>query len=379
MNVLHLMRRFSKLSETFIYDSVCAQRARGLEPTVLCDERLNAESRPFEPVLTYSHSPGWWVRRVSEFTLRSVAHETDRLPLVRARQSQLARHIRRLEPAVVHAHFGWMGVLARPVVRRFGVPLIVSFYGNDASNYLRQPRWLRAYHRVWRDAAAVVVLSEQMRDRLTRAHCPPEKLHVIHLGRVVSAIAFRAPGPSVRTLVTVGRLVEKKGHADLIDALGLCESKLTLHIIGDGPLREALEQRAKDRGVDVRFLGALENTEVLRRMREADAFALTSRVACNGDEEGTPTVLIEAQALGLPCVATRHAGIPEMLPAENHGLLASERDPAAIAHALDRLAAMPVSTRQEYAARGRAKVEAEFDSQRLAERLKTLYEQVSRS
>jgi colanic acid/amylovoran biosynthesis glycosyltransferase len=90
-------------------------------------------------------------------------------------------------------------------------------------------------------------------------------------------------------------------------------------------------------GKHVSLLGARPTAEVLELMTRADAFLLTSKTSRDGDQEGTPTALIEAQSLGLPCISTFHAGIPEVIPADNHFLLAQEGDISAIAQSISRL------------------------------------------
>jgi glycosyltransferase involved in cell wall biosynthesis len=108
-------------------------------------------------------------------------------------------------------------------------------------------------------------------------------------------------------------------------------------------------------------------------MANADAFVLCSKTATNGDQEGTPAVLIEAQSLGLPCVATTHAGIPEMIPPENHRLLAGEGDIAGIAERLRWLICSPKTVVDDITLRGRSFVREKFDLVTQVSNLRSVY------
>jgi colanic acid/amylovoran biosynthesis glycosyltransferase len=108
-------------------------------------------------------------------------------------------------------------------------------------------------------------------------------------------------------------------------------------------------------------------------MQTADAFLLPSKTAPNGNREGTPTVLVEAQATGLPCVTTRHAGIPEMIPEAHHDLVVPEGNVAALADTLCTLATRPVDDLAEMAKLGRQKVEQDFNLSGEVEKLSGLY------
>jgi colanic acid/amylovoran biosynthesis glycosyltransferase len=202
------------------------------------------------------------------------------------------------------------------------------------------------------------------------------------LGRDLELLQYRPPTRQIRRLISVGRLVEKKGHLDAIAAVGKAIASgldLNLTIIGTGPLRSAIEQSIERLGLKdrIQLCGSVPNGEVLRLMRESDALLLCSKTAEDGDQEGTPTVIVEAQALGLPCITTIHAGIPEMLPEEHHHLLAPEGDVSSISERIIALCAHSVDELELMSARGREKVENDFAIARECARLIGVYESVA--
>jgi glycosyltransferase involved in cell wall biosynthesis len=142
-------------------------------------------------------------------------------------------------------------------------------------------------------------------------------------------------------LLSVGRLVDKKGYPDLLEALALLPARLHWRLvqIGHGPERAALAHRAAALGIADRitWLGAQPHDVVLQHYRASDLFVLASRIAGDGDRDGLPNVLMEAQSQRLACVATAVAAIPELIRAETTGLLVPPRDPPALAAALERL------------------------------------------
>src|SRR6185369_7308844 len=147
------------------------------------------------------------------------------------------------------------------------------------------------------------------------------------------------------SILSVGRLVEKKGTDVLLKALSLLPSRLHWHLVhaGGGPLRRKLEHQARSLGIDgrIRWRGLLTQQELLEEYRTADLFVLASRVARDGDRDGLPNVLAEAQSQGLACVATRVSGIPELIDDGVTGLLVEPQAPEKLAHALETLIREP--------------------------------------
>jgi len=179
---------------------------------------------------------------------------------------------------------------------------------------------------------------------------PEKRIAISRLGASsdLAAVTER-PELSTRRILTIGRLVDKKGIADSITAFAEAQDTLRgewrYDIVGDGPLLPMLRELASRLGVAplVRFRGFLSRPETIQALLEASLFVLASRTTSNGETEGTPVSIIEAATLGLPVVSTVHAGIPEIVPSEGvaAGLLVPEGDTVGLARALRLLGSSP--------------------------------------
>mgnify|MGYP001794516634 FL=1 len=189
--------------------------------------------------------------------------------------------------------------------------------------------------------------------------------------------ATRTPGAPFR-MISVGRLVEKKGFDRLIDALALLPETLDWHWthIGGGTLKDDMRARADAHGLSPRITwrGACDQPEVIDAMRAADLFVLPSRVAADGDRDGLPNVLMEAASQGLPILSTPVSAIPEFIENGIHGVLSND-SPDALAKNMVDLATHPVKA-QAFADAAHARLHAEFTMQpgidQLAQRLRAV-------
>ncbi len=237
-------------------------------------------------------------------------------------------------PGIVHAHVYSAGLpaLLLGAVSRAPVVITEHFTGFQRGMVTGYERLLARL--AFEGADLVAPVSQELAGHL-RAIAPRARMRV--LPNVVDTEVFAPPQDQARAgggparLLTVGTLTDKKGHAYLLDALGLLGDGQRLDVVGDGELRARLEARARDLGLAERvtFRGELPKQEVAALMRAADLFVLPST------HETFGCVLIEAMASGLPAVATRVGGVPEVLvPAA--GELVPARDPRALADAIGR-------------------------------------------
>jgi glycosyltransferase involved in cell wall biosynthesis len=226
----------------------------------------------------------------------------------------------------------------------------------------------------------LVTCTAANRDHLA-ALAPPGRVELVYHGLDLG----RFPAPSVPripasgrsesdpiTILSVCRLVEKKGMDVLLRALAQLPASLHWRLIhvGGGPLKDRLRQLAVELGIAPRITwrGALTQDQLLPVYRDAEIFALASRIARDGDRDGLPNVLMEAQSQALACIATSVSAIPELIEHEHTGLLVKPESVEALARALERLIADPLR-RTRLAAAGKARVTAEFSMQANIERL----------
>jgi colanic acid/amylovoran biosynthesis glycosyltransferase len=279
---------------------------------------------------------------------------------------------------VLHAHFGPNGNSFRFARELLRAPLVVSFHGYDFTTLPRK-HGIGLYEKLFATADAVTVNSGFTHGRVAQLGCPPAKLKLIPVGLDPAAFPFsvrvrRAKEP-VR-LLTVARLVEIKGHEFTLRAVSKVREKfpeLRYDIVGDGPLRPRLEQLIAELGLRdaVTLHGARDGAFIRGLMRDAH-LALLGSVSIEGDAEGQGLFLQEAQACGLPVIATQHGALPEgMLPGKS-GFLVPERDIAALAERIEFLAAHP-EVWPEMGRAGRAFVAARYDIRKLNEQLVELY------
>lgn len=282
---------------------------------------------------------------------------------------------------VLHAHFGPVGNSFRFARALWQAPLLVSFHGHDFSSLPRK-QGLGMYEKLFAVADAVTVNSEYTRRQVENLGCASAKLRLLPVGLDPAEFPFRArsrqPGSPVRIL-TVGRLVEIKGHEHLIRAVATAAKRhpdIHCDIVGDGPLRKQLTGLLEQLGLQriVTLHGARPNGEVARLMTDADLFVLSS-VSVDGDQEGQGLVLQEAQASGLPVIATNHGALPEGLLPGRSGFLVPERDAEALAERLIFLLEHP-ETWAEMGRQGREFVATHYDIARLTAQLVGLYTNV---
>ncbi|WP_043365641.1 glycosyltransferase [Cupriavidus sp. WS] len=292
-----------------------------------------------------------------------------------------------IKPNIIHAHFGVEGVYALPIAEKLGVPLVTTFHGFDATTNLcsllksKSPSLINYAifrRRLMRRGAMFLCVSEYIKNKVLDIGFPSEKVHVHYIGIDVGAIIPREAGDEKFVILHVARLVEKKGTEYLLRAFSKISDMfpdLILVIIGDGPLRSSLENLACSLGVvrKVIFKGAQSHEVVLSEMRSAALFVLPSVTARSGDAEGLGMVLLEAAALGVPLIGTRHGGIPEVVIDGETGYLVPERDVAALAEGIRRMLSSP-AVRAQMGRAARAMVESKFDIRRQAAKLEILYE-----
>ncbi|MFC0674735.1 glycosyltransferase [Brachybacterium hainanense] len=388
MRIGYVLKMYPRFSETFILTEMLELEAQGMDLEVF-SLRLPVDGR-FHPDLARLRAP---VEYLHPGTLRAdqpwqslhrfLAEVGEVPPAVLA---ELARHGAReaaqaldLAAAVrargithLHAHFGSTATsVARLAAALAGIGYTFTAHAKDIFHEEVEAEDLRAK---LADARAVVTVSDFNLAHLRKTFgADAARVRRIYNGIALERFPVRADrdeSAAAPRIVSVGRLVEKKGFDVLVEAARLLRERripVELEIAGAGPLAEPLSGRIAALGLDscVRLLGPLPQDRVRELVAGATVFAAPCRVGEDGNRDGLPTVLLEAMALGTPCVSTPVTGIPEAIQDGGTGLLVPEDDAPALADALARLLAdAPLRTRLAGAARER--VETDFDAVRQA-------------
>jgi glycosyltransferase involved in cell wall biosynthesis len=382
LRVAFVLKGYPRLSETFIAQEIAALERRGLQLTIVSlrqptDARRHPVHDEIRAPLLYLpeylwREPlrvlrAWW--RVRQFH----SYKKIRALWLRdLRRDPTPNRIRRFGQALVlaaelpadvthlHAHFlHTPASVARYAALLRGLPWSGSAHAKDIWT---TPEWEK------REKLAscewLVTCTAANRDHLA-ALAPPGRVelvyHGVDLARFSRQPSSRDGDPVV--ILSVARLIEKKGIDVLLEALARISPALRWKFVqvGDGPLKGSLDHQARTLGLSekITWRGALTQDELLVEYRNADLFALASRIARDGDRDGLPNVLLEAQSQGLACVATRVSAIPELVRDGHTGLLVEENDPDALARALEALISSP-ARRQALGAAGQARVMQTF-------------------
>lgn len=279
---------------------------------------------------------------------------------------------------IIHCHFGPNGIIGA-YLKEIGIngKLVTTFHGYDMSAYVLR-YGMNVYKNLFSKGDLFMPVSEYWKRKLIEMGCEKRKIIVHHMGINLERFKFFERRKSeIVKILSVGRLVEKKGHEYAIRALAKIINKhknVIYQIVGDGPLRGKLESLVRDLGIEnyVKLLGPVDEEELLNIYKESHIFILPSVTSREGDQEGIPVVLMEAQATGLPVISTQHSGIPEVVINGKSGFLVPEKDVNALAEKLEYLIEHPeIWPKMGYA--GRKYVEEHYDIDKLNDQLVEIY------
>ena len=294
---------------------------------------------------------------------------------------RVAAELRRARINVVLAEYGTTAHAMLAPCALAGVPLVAHFHGFDA----HVDAVIKAhddYRALFAQASALVVVSRDMEQELLRLGAPQEKVVRNSCGVDAERFASGDPERMPPHFVFVGRFVDKKApHLALsaFERLAMRVPEARLTMVGQGSLWESCLQRVRSSPLAgrVELPGILSPDEVASLLRGARAFVLHSVRALNGDREGTPVAVLEAMASGIPVVATKHAGIGDVVEHELNGLLCEERDVGGMAAHMERLSNDPALA-GALGRSGRAMVQREHRMQDSIARLQAILERVAR-
>lgn len=392
----YVLKMYPRFSETFVVSEILAREAAGHDIRVFslrppADGRFHAMLADVRAPVTYL--PHARIRAAELWTLvRDAVDQLPRLPSVLpdlaacevddAYQAlHLALQLEQHGITHLHAHFASVATtVARLASLLTGVPYSFTAHAKDIYHESVEAADLDAK---LRDSVAAVTVSDYNATYLrTRFPASTHRLVTVRNGLRLDDFDYRAPVNREPVVAAVGRLVEKKGFAVLLDALARLHQAgrpLRAVLAGAGPLESALREQAMRLGIGglVEMVGPLPQHEVRALVASSAVLAAPCITAADGNVDGLPTVLLEAMALGTPVVSTPVTGIPELVRDGETGLLVSENDPVELAAALER-----VLDDNELAVRlarqARAVVEEEYDSRRQAQVLGDLHRSTTR-
>ena len=400
--VAFILKGYPRLSETFIAQEILALERGGIgihiislrhptDPTTHGVHDQITASISYLPEYLH-HAPwrvfrAWWLGRklggyaeVWRLWWRDFKRDPTRNRVRRLGQAFVLAVELDSEVIQLHAHFlHTPASVARYASVLTGKPWSVSAHAKDIWT---SPEWELSEKLASCDwAVTCTSVNHQHLRGLARDPARVQLLyHGLDLERF-SQPANRSPKAGPVVLLSVGRAVDKKGYDDLLDALARLSPGLEWRFvhIGGGQLIGKLKSQADRLGIGPRatWLGAQSQEAVLREYERADIFVLASRVSRDGDRDGLPNVLMEAQSQCLPCVSTRVSAIPELIEDGKSGLLVPERQPDALAKALERLIADP-ELRRKLGDAGNKIVRARFSLQANIAPLIEKFEEVCR-
>ena len=407
MKIAFIVSTFPKLSETFILNQIIGLINLGHNVEIFArfrpkQEKIHRDVKEYNLTERTHYIPQIHQNKVIRFFkgLMLVANNIhkDPIAIIRAmnffKYGKSALSLKMLYPIIpflgkkfdiVHCHFGPNGIFGI-YLKEIGIPgkYITSFHGYDISMFILN-NGKDVYNKLFIKGHIFMPISNYFKERLIELGCDEDKIVVHRMGVDIEQFKFvphvYQNGKPIR-LLTVGRLVEKKGLKYAICAFAMVNKRhpqwpIQYDIVGEGVLRRRLEVIIEELGIQnkVNFLGPKIHEEVKELMMQAYIFILPSATAENGDQEGIPVTLMEAMATGIPVISTYHSGIPELVQDGKCGFLVPERDVDALAEKIEYLIEHP-GLWPEMGRYGRKFVERHYDIKKLNQRLVKIYEEV---
>lgn len=361
LRVAYLFERFPSFGQTFCYREVAELIRQGADVSIFAirqpkneppqdwDEEIvrrvvylpdEAELvKEIESAMRGGELPAEAIRALKEW-----GRQSDFLRLHQA--AYVGLRLQKAGIGRVHAHFAGMAARTAYWIHKFfGIAFSVTAHAND----IFAPRdFVISLQKIFDAAAAIVTVSdfsvEQLRQRFP---ANAEKIWRVYNGIDVARFRSAQFDSPVPLIVAVGRLIEKKGFAVLIAACAKLRLPFRCEIIGEGPLEAALAAQISENKLEqqVALLGPRTQQEIIERLAAAQVFVLACTTEADGGMDNLPTVVMEAMAAGLPVISTPLAGVPEMVLPGSTGSLVPQRDPTALANAIEQLLRDPARAR----------------------------------
>ncbi|MFN2507230.1 MAG: glycosyltransferase family 4 protein [Chthoniobacterales bacterium] len=378
LRVAYLFERFPSFAQTFCYREVAELIRQGVEVAVFSirrpvDEPTQDWDEKILRKVTYLPEEKELVAQVGRAVSRGALPEAAARSLKEwDRQTDFLRLYQaafiglRLQGAGlrrVHAHFAGMAArTAYWLCHFFGIDYSLTAHANDI---FAPQDFVISLAKIFHGARAIVTVSDFAAEQLRREF-PHEatKIRRVYNGVELERFSEAQFNSDIPLLISVGRLIEKKGISDLIAACDVLKRggrKFRCEIIGEGPLEAALARQIANGQLQdrVQLIGPQTQVEIAQRLAAANLFVLPCVKEAGGGMDNLPTVIVEAMASGLPVISTPIAGIPEMVEPGLTGELVPEHDPAALAGAIAQLISQPELARR-LGSRGRQRAAEKF-------------------
>ena len=389
----YVVKRYPVYSETFIVNEILAHEAAGisievfaLKPTVdgHFQDRIARVRARVNYLPSEAKSGALW--HAMEQASAVLPNLWSVLEAVRGEDSNdvyqalvLARHVALNGVRHLHAHFATSATsVARIAARLAGVPYTFTAHAKDIFHDSVRPDDLR---RKLHDATGVITVSDFNLVHLRQTFgFTAARVRRVYNGLDLVEFPYQPPRDRHPRIVAVGRLVEKKGFSDLVEACAILAGRnrrFHCQIVGAGNLEAELRGQIVEHQLQacVELLGPRPQAEVLQLIQEAAVFAAPCVIGTDGNRDGLPTVLLEAMALGTPCVATDVTGIPEVLQHEKTGLMVPQHDPPALASAIERLLS-DERLGVQLAGHARQLIESDFDIHQNTAHIRAIFQTV---
>jgi len=401
MKIAFIVNQFPSLSETFILNQITGLIDRGHEVSIFAsfpgeNLKIHSDVKKYQLISKtyYSNIPKNKLYRVlkvfflfPKYFLKDPKKIIKSLNFLKYKKEALFLKlfyttIQFLEKDfdIINCHFGPNGILGAQL-KDIGIKgkVITIFHAYDLTNFIKKNN-KNVYDFLFKKGDLFISISDYWIKKIIELGCDPKKLIVHRMGIDVDKFRYKErkhnSGDKIKVL-TIGRLVEKKGYKYMIEAISRIVRKnknIEYIMAGEGPLLLNLKKIAKELNVEkyINFLGAINQKKAIALYREADIFVLPSVTAKNGDQEGIPVVLMEASAIGMPIISTYHTGIPEVVIDGKSGYLVPEKDVDDLVEKLERLIEHPEMW-QGMRGKGRKLIEEKYDINKLNDRLVEIY------
>jgi colanic acid/amylovoran biosynthesis glycosyltransferase len=406
----YVLKRYPRYSETFVVNEILAHEAMGMDidifalrPTrdshfqnIIARVRASVtyirkpvEGRVSDSLNTLSPTPAsyFWAE-LQEVALvipdfwQKLGYAAGERASVVYQAAWLAREVRLRQITHLHAHFGSVATSVARLAANFAdIPYTFTAHAKDIYHDSVD---LEDMKRKLGDSAGVVTVSDYNLRYLQQVYgSVANSVRRIYNGLDLSQFSYTSPANRPPLILSVGRLVEKKGLSILIEACALLQQwgcDFQCQIVGTGELAGQLNTQIARLNLTDRvcLMGARPQNEVFELMQQAAVFAAPYIIGRDGNRDALPTVLLEAMALGTPCVGTDVTGIPELIRHQQTGFIVSQNNGEALALALGKLLENP-SLRVELATEARKLMESEFDIHTNAAALRQLFLSTSNS